>query len=48
MLNACYRQLGAAENGHTAANGNGADLSVQLGRIEDLLEKLVKKSRAPR
>jgi hypothetical protein len=43
MLNACYRQLCASENGHSTSNGEGADLSAQLSRIEDLLESLVAK-----
>jgi hypothetical protein len=44
MLRGCYDQLCAAENGHASSNGNG-DLSAQLSRIEDLLEKLVAKKR---
>ena len=44
MLRGCYDQLCAAENGHASSNGNG-DLSAQLSRIEDLLEKLVTKKR---
>ena len=49
MLNACYRQLCASENGHSTSNGDGGELSAQLSRIEDLLETLVaKKSKAAR
>ena len=45
MLHGCYDQLCAAENGRSRTATAG-DLSVQLGRIEDLLEKLVAKKRS--
>jgi hypothetical protein len=44
LLRSCYEQLCAVENGHAVSDGNG-DLSAQLSRIEDLLEKLVAKKR---
>jgi hypothetical protein len=43
MLRACYSELCAAENGGASASSS-AQLSAQLGRIEELLEKLVAKS----
>jgi hypothetical protein len=45
MLDACYAQLCAAEDGGVSPNGNDDGISAQLGRIEDLLEKLVAKKR---
>jgi len=43
MLRACYAELCAAENGGASASSS-PQLSAQLGRIEELLEKLVAKS----
>jgi hypothetical protein len=43
MFCECYTLLCAAEDGATT-NGAGDQLSAQLGRIEELLEKLVAKS----
>ncbi|HMK12729.1 MAG TPA: hypothetical protein VK461_14150 [Acidimicrobiales bacterium] len=45
LLRGCYDQLCAAENGHGASRAANGDLSAQLSRIEDLLEKLVAKKR---
>jgi hypothetical protein len=43
MLRACYSELCEAENGG-ASSSSSTQLSAQLGRIEELLEKLVAKS----